>query len=253
MSTIRRPYASNFWAAILCIIDSLARFLFAQVLAKWCRVTSWALTSTVTLGYSSFRENGIGSLDARVTLQYSCGRPKRSLTLNPPKANTHLTPNQHHHHTRDQQPPQPPQQQHYRYPSSNNTTRWSPETTADTNHCQIGPSKLYNSTKVDLDLHLEASPSKPRLQEKEEEGILPTPGSSVEEDSPLELRFIDEDSCETCPSSPISHARLEDELLDEDKSNGGGRVASQLTTRETLSSLAMLGSEAVESTIHSPD
>ncbi|KAK4308975.1 hypothetical protein Pmani_019370 [Petrolisthes manimaculis] len=248
MSTIRRPYASNFRAAILCIIDNLARFLFAQALAKWFRVTPWSLlTSTVPLGYSSFRENGIGSLDARVTLQYSCGRPKRSLTLNPPKPNTHLTPNQHHHHTRDQQPPpQPPQQQHYRYPSSNNTT-------ADTNHCQIGPSKLYNSTKVDLDLHLEASPSKPRLQEKEEEGILPTPGSSVEEDSPLELRFIDEDSCETCPSSPISHARLEDELLDEDKSNDGGRVASQLTTRETLSSLAMLGSEAGESTIHSPD
>ncbi|KAK3850750.1 hypothetical protein Pcinc_042561 [Petrolisthes cinctipes] len=241
MSTIRRPYASNFRAAALCINDSLPWFLFAQDLAN------------------SFRENGIGSLDARVTLQYGCGRPKRNLTLNPPKPNTHLTPNQHHHHARDQQPPPPPpqqqqqQQQHYRYPSSNNTTKWSPETTADTNHCQIGPSKLYNSTKVDLDLHLEASPSKPRLQEKEEEGILPTPGSSVEEDSPLELRFIDEDSCETCPSSPISHARLEDELLDEDKSNGGGRVASQLTTRETLSSLAMLGSETGESTIHSPD
>lgn len=117
---------------------------------------------------------------------------------------------------------------------------------------QIGPDKLYNSKEVDLDLHLDGAPSKPRSQEKGEE-TLPTPGSSVEEDSPLELKFIDDDSCETCPSSPVSNARLEDEGEDEDKSNGGGRVVSQLTTRETLSSLAMLGSDAGESTIHSPD
>lgn len=106
---------------------------------------------------------------------------------------------------------------------------------------------------MNLDLHLDGAPSRPRPQEKEEE-TLRTPGSSVEEDSPLELKFIDDDSCETCPSSPVSNARLEeDEGEDEDKSNGGGRVASQLTTRETLSSLAMLGSDAGESTIHSPD
>lgn len=108
-------------------------------------------------------------------------------------------------------------------------------------------------TRVDLEMRPRAPNSvgtnKPLEGMAEEESVTEVPVDFASlnsgENSPLELRFIDEESCDTCRSSPTSNTRLE-----EDGEAGEGGLA----TRDTLSSLAPLTPDATQdSTIHSPD
>ena len=105
-------------------------------------------------------------------------------------------------------------------------------------------------TKVDLEMRPRASEDVGRLLAGTMEGGIGGRGDrsslSSGANSPLELRFIDEESCDTCRSSPTSNTRLDEE--------GDGGSEGRLVTRDTLSSLAPLTPDAAqESAIHSPD
>ncbi|XP_063867806.1 FMRFamide receptor-like [Scylla paramamosain] len=193
----------------------------------------------------SFRgENGVGSLDTRVTLQYGFGRP--SHLLSPPDPHAHH--NSSHTLDLDNAHYSPVARSKHNPRGSRYGGKWSPEggSPATPNHCQ-GPVEV---TKVDLEMRPRAAEGLGRLLAGTDEagtgGRADRASLSSGENSPLELRFIDEESCDTCRSSPTSNTRLEEE--------GEGVSEGRLATRDTLSSLAPLTPDAAQdSDIHSPD
>nr|XP_045587521.1 uncharacterized protein LOC123749465 [Procambarus clarkii] len=157
-----------------------------------------------------FKENGIGALDARVTLQYGFGRSPHHLTLSPPLDthqqlnNTHSLVNKHSHVSpmvRTKQATQAFSSSIYPGQSPvENTDR------EDAYHRQISKENLHNVLKA------EVNAEKNFLDDMETTvlEITPTPSSSlssVEENNPLEFKFIDDESCETSRSSPASTTR----------------------------------------------
>nr|XP_053644962.1 uncharacterized protein LOC128697364 [Cherax quadricarinatus] len=172
---------------------------------------------TTRLTSGSFKENGVGSLDARVTLQYGYARsPRHHLTLSPPPEARPLMNDAHHHHAHalvskhsHVSPIVCTKRAAQAFGNSCNPAALSPDTKVieESNHRQILQDKLHNGMKVDLGL-------RKLLQGVEgtmatEKNTTPTSSLSSVDTNPLEFKFIDDESGETSRSSPTSTTREE--------------------------------------------